>query len=124
MPAAASRWATAPVDPTTYNGGVVYRTMTGGRLLLGGIFVVFGVAAVGLIIATVAGGDDAPAVPFALLWIAIMLWNAYWWLYRIAIELRVQGDELTVVTVVTVVRPDASCFVTSRRSDEDASCGT
>ncbi len=52
-------------------------------------FLVFGVGAVLLL--TSLGSAKGPPVWFAVTWIAIAVWNAYWFLFRIAYRLEVDG---------------------------------
>jgi hypothetical protein len=73
---------------------VTYRPMgRWGRPLLLLVFVVFLAAGVWLVIATVRG-DAAPPVVFTALWLGILAWNAYWWLFRVCVEVRVDGATL------------------------------
>jgi hypothetical protein len=65
-----------------------------GKWFIPGLFAVFAVAALALIAATFAGGDNAPPAAFTVLWLGALTWNAYWWLFRIATELRIDGLEL------------------------------
>lgn len=58
------------------------------------IFGVFAIAAIALITATLVGGDNAPPAALSVLWLCVLTWNAYWWLFRIATELRIDGPEL------------------------------
>jgi hypothetical protein len=55
------------------------------------IFVIFGIAAIVLVTATVGDGTQSPPVAFTVLWLAALGWNAYWWLFRIAVALRIDG---------------------------------
>ncbi len=57
-------------------------------------FGVFAVAAIVLVGTTVQGGPDAPPAGFVVLWLGVLAWNAYWWLFRIVSELRLDGDYL------------------------------
>jgi hypothetical protein len=59
------------------------------------IFGMFGIVAIVLIIGTLAGGDNAPPAAFTVLWLCALAWNGYWWLFRIATELRIDGLELS-----------------------------
>jgi hypothetical protein len=65
-----------------------------GRLgwLLPLVFVIFVVAAVGMIVAVLRG--NGPPIAFAVFWLAAIGWNAYWWLFRTCIEVRVDGASL------------------------------
>lgn len=58
------------------------------------MFVIFGVFAVVLVTATVEGGTESPPVAFTVLWLAAIGWNGYWWLFRIAVGLRFDGQVL------------------------------
>jgi hypothetical protein len=71
---------------------MTYRPM--GRLgrLLPLVFVIFAVAAVGIVVAIVRG--KGPPIAFAVFWLAAVGWNAYWWLFRTCIEVRVDGASL------------------------------
>jgi hypothetical protein len=51
-------------------------------------FLVFGGAAIALV--ATLGSAEGPSVWFALTWIAIALWNAYWFLFRFAYRLEVR----------------------------------
>ena len=73
---------------------MIYRPMgRWGRVLLVLAFVVFAAAAVWLVLTTVRG-EERPPVVFTALWLAILVWNAYWWLVRICVEVRVDGATL------------------------------
>lgn len=56
------------------------------------MFLVFAVAAVMVVIATVRG--DGPPVWFTALWLAALGWNAYWWLIRTCSEVRTDASTL------------------------------
>lgn len=75
---------------------VVYRPMRSAHWMLPALFAVFGAAAVGLVVATARG--DGPPVLFAVLWLAAYAWNAYWWLWRTCVEIRVDGPSLSWAT--------------------------
>lgn len=93
----------------------VYRFPLIGRPFFLAIFAVFGVAAVAMMASVFAGGDDSPPVAFALLWLAILVWNGYWWLLRIAFSVALDGDEFAwsaplrsgriPLRKITVIRP-------------------
>lgn len=73
---------------------MIYRPIGGGgRLLLLLAFLAFALAAVALVVITVRGGEGPPAW-FTALWLAAIVWNAYWWLFRICVEVRVDGPTL------------------------------
>jgi len=88
----------APVEPSHddrwHVGSVVYAPMPGGKWFILAMFGVFAIAAVALLATTLAGGRDAPPPAFAALWLAALGWNGYWWLFRIAAELRIDGFDL------------------------------
>jgi hypothetical protein len=64
----------------------------GGSLPLLG-FAVFAASAVVLTVTTVVV-DEGPPVWFVALWLAALAWNAYWWLLRTCVEMRVEGSTL------------------------------
>ena len=68
--------------------------MPGGRWLILAMFGAFVVAAIVLVGATLVGGRDSPPDGFTIFWLAAVGWNAYWWLFRIAAELRIEGSDL------------------------------
>lgn len=68
--------------------------MPAGRWFILIMFAVFVVAAVVLVVDTAAGGRDAPPLAFTLFWLFALGWNGYWWLFRIAAELRIDGVDL------------------------------
>jgi hypothetical protein len=73
---------------------VTYRpTGRWGRVLLLLGFAVFVAAAVWLVLRTVRG-EAGPPVVFLALWLGILVWNAYWWLFRVCVEVRVDGTTL------------------------------
>ncbi|MGY2079970.1 hypothetical protein [Modestobacter sp. SYSU DS0657] len=69
-----------------------YRPFRGARWLIPLLFAVFGVVAVGLIIATAQG--QGPPLLFLLLWLGALGWNAWWFLVRTCVELEVTGAQL------------------------------
>jgi hypothetical protein len=71
---------------------MIYRPMGSLGRLLPLVFVIFAVAAVGMIVAVVRG--KGPPIAFAIFWLAAVAWNAYWWLFRTCIEVRVDGVSL------------------------------
>ena len=72
--------------------------MPGGRFFIGVIFVVFGTAAVFLVVATFTGGDNAPPTLFVVFWLGALGWNAYWWLFRLAAELMLDADSIDALS--------------------------
>ena len=73
---------------------MIYRPMGGwGRPLLLLASLAFAVAAAALIMMTVRGGEGPPAL-FMVLWLVALVWNAYWWLFRVCVEVRVDGPTL------------------------------
>lgn len=61
------------------------------------IFAIFGGAAVGavaLLTSTLSGAADTPGIPFTVLWLGAVAWNAYWWLLRFAADITLDGDYL------------------------------
>ena len=53
-------------------------------LVAGGVFLVI----------TLVTGADGPPLPFAVLWIGILIWNGYWLLWRVSNRLEVEGELL------------------------------
>lgn len=39
-------------------------------------------------------GDGGPPVGFVAIWLAILVWNAYWWLFRIVVSVTVRNGTL------------------------------
>ena len=73
---------------------MIYRPIGGwGRPLLLLAFLVFALAAAAVVVITVWGGEGPPAW-FIALWLVALVWNAYWWLFRICVEVRVDGPTL------------------------------
>ena len=54
------------------------------------MFVVFAVVALALTIGALS--SKGPPAAFALLWCAALVWNAYWFLWRMAFELELDGE--------------------------------
>jgi len=71
-----------------------FRRRITGRWFLLGMFAIFGVVALVLLGAVLTGGVDGPLVGFSVLWIGVLGWNAYWWLFRLAVAVRLDGDVL------------------------------
>ena len=71
-----------------------YRPMGrwGGLLLILG-FLAFAAGAVVLVVTTALVSDGPPAW-FSALWVAALAWNAYWWLLRTCVEVRVEGSTI------------------------------
>lgn len=61
------------------------------RLLTFGVFIPLGLAGVAMLVNLLAGGTGPPAA-FVAFWLAAYVWNAYWWLFRIAYEVGVVHD--------------------------------
>ena len=64
------------------------------KWLIVGLFVMFTVVGVALVAATLGGGWEGPPTAFVVLWLAALGWNAYWWLFRVATALWLDGDVL------------------------------
>lgn len=71
-----------------------YRMYALWRFQILAMFAIFAVAAVALLVAALGGGHDAPPLAFSLLWIAIAVWNAYWFLWRVAYQLELDDEQL------------------------------
>jgi hypothetical protein len=71
---------------TSYRMYAFYRTQ------IFAIFALFAVVAV-VMLATTAS-DSGPPLPFLLLWIAIAIFNGYWFLFRIVYELELDDQIL------------------------------
>jgi hypothetical protein len=86
----------------TRHDGAVYRPFPGGRLLptvVAGVFVLIFIAgAVSLVVSLVRG--HGPPLWFTVLWLAAAAWNGYWWLGRIALEVRLDEGGLSWTTLV------------------------
>lgn len=65
-----------------------------GRIFFISVFAVFGIVALALVAASF-GSNDGPPAAFLALWLAALVWNAYWWLFRIALELTMDRYQLT-----------------------------
>jgi hypothetical protein len=77
---------------------VVYRPVRGARWLVAAISAGLTVAAVGIVSLTARG--EGPPAAFVALWLAALAWNAYWWLFRVCIEVRVEGPSVGWATPV------------------------
>lgn len=64
------------------------------KWLIVALFVIFAVAGLALVAATLGEGAEGPPLAFTVLWLAALAWNAYWWLFRIATAFRLDGDAL------------------------------
>ncbi|MGY1855489.1 hypothetical protein [Modestobacter sp. SYSU DS0290] len=96
-----------------------YRPIRNARWLIPLLFAVFGVAAVGLTIATAQG--EGPPWPFLLLWLGALGWNAWWFLLRTCVELEVAGAQLQWATPLragAVSLLDVARIRRSRLSDQ------
>jgi hypothetical protein len=71
-----------------------YEPMAGGRYFTLFILAVLLVGGVFLIVKTVQGGPKAPPPLFAAACVAALIWNGYWWLWRVSCRLEAQGSEL------------------------------
>jgi len=69
------------------------------RPMLLALFAVFGLVSIGLI-ANLALGDSPPPTPFVLLWLAVGGWNAYWFLWRVAVTLSLTDGVVEWETVL------------------------
>ena len=100
---------------------MVYRPMPGARLYLPAIVALFVVVGVVLVVASVRG--DGPPLWFLVLWLGAACWNAYWWFWRVCIEVAVEGRTLrwrTAVTQGQVPVDDVLGIGTSRASRQMA----
>lgn len=68
--------------------------MRGSRTFVLGGFGLFTVVAASLVVSTVAGGPEGPPPLFSFLWLSGVGWAAYWWLFRIAAEVELEGTTL------------------------------
>ena len=74
-----------------------YRPTPFGRWPILAAFTMFGVAAIALAVTTVAA-DGGPPWYFTTLFLAVMAWNAYWWLVRFSYQLVLDGTEFRWAT--------------------------
>ncbi len=65
-----------------------------GKWFVLGLFAIAVAVAVAFVAAVVRSDAEAPLVGFTVLWLISLGWNAYWWLFRIAVALRLDGDVL------------------------------
>jgi hypothetical protein len=72
---------------------MTYRPM--GRLgrLLPLLLLLFPVAAVPIVVTSAQG--KGPPIAFTIFWVFAFGWNLYWWLFRICVEVGVDGPSLT-----------------------------
>lgn len=92
---------------------VDYQPLRIQRFVMPVSFLLFAGVAVWLVVQVVQGGG--PPWWFALLWVAALGWNAYFWLFRVCTVVRVDAGRLTwraalqrgdvPVTDVTRIRP-------------------
>jgi len=69
-----------------------YRPMPGGPWYPAFILGMFGVFAVAMVFSLLTGGG--PPAWFAVIWLAVLAWNAYWFLWRLATDLWLEGNTL------------------------------
>ena len=74
-----------------------YSYTTGNRWVLLAAFAAF-VLFGGLFVVLAVTRPDGPPLLFVLAWIAILGWNAYWFLWRLSYRLEVDGDRLRWMT--------------------------
>jgi hypothetical protein len=70
-----------------------YQPFAGGQNFIRLMFVGFAAFAA-LLIGTSVKGDGPPLV-FTVFWLFALAWNAYWWLFRVANDIDLEGDSLT-----------------------------
>lgn len=63
------------------------------------MFAGFGLVSIGLILNLVFG-DSGPSAVFVVLWLAALAWNAYWFLWRVAVKLSVADGVVEWETVL------------------------
>jgi hypothetical protein len=71
-----------------------YEPMAGGRYFTLFIFTALCAGGIFLIVKTIQGGPKAPPPLFAAAFVAILIWNGYWWLWRASYRLEAEGTEL------------------------------
>jgi hypothetical protein len=71
-------------------------------------------AVLGIVAASLAGADGAPPVIVSLLVLAALVWNMYWWLLRIALSVRIDGDSLVAKTILLTRRVELDDVVAVR----------
>ena len=63
------------------------------RILLVGVFGFMCLVGTPMLLSSLAIGAGPPPW-FAIVWIAILGWNVYWWIFRVTFALKVEGDRL------------------------------
>ena len=58
------------------------------------MFAFFAVVGAFLVLATPTEGPEAVPAGFKVFWVGALVWNAYWFLFRIAVSLRLEDREL------------------------------
>src|SRR5580704_7696421 len=60
------------------------------------VFVIFGFMVVaGVFLFTAPGGSKAgPGSIFDVAWCLVVVWNAYWFLYRVSYRIEMEGDQI------------------------------
>ena len=95
-------------------GAVAFR-QTIGRAVILPLFGVFVVIASVMVVSSLTA-EGGPAWVLVAFWLLALAWNAYWWLLRLAVELRFESDDLLVwstplrtrripLSAITKVRP-------------------
>jgi hypothetical protein len=75
-----------------------YRPMPWMRRMLPLGFLLF--AAVAVVIVLGASRHQGPPVGFLVFWFGALGWNAYWWLFRMCTEMKVEGPTLSWSTAL------------------------
>jgi hypothetical protein len=95
IPAESGRGNASPSQDTITFRFVYYRPLTFA------VFIPLGIAGIAMLVNLLAGGIGPPA-PFVVFWLAAYVWNAYWWLFRIAYEVGVvHGSNLRWRSITT-----------------------
>src|SRR6185437_9865025 len=60
------------------------------------VFVIFGVMCIAgiFLLLTPNTSHHGPGVLFGVVWFAILLWNGYWFLFRISYRIELEGDRV------------------------------
>lgn len=69
-----------------------YRMYAWYRFQLLAMFVIFGAVGVGILVAAASGHGP---VAFSIVWVAIAVWNGYWFLLRVVYDLELSDGTLT-----------------------------
>ena len=95
--------------------GASYTPFPGARVFILVFFTLMMGFGVFVVIAVAQGDPKSTPLPFLLLWLAALLWNGYWWLWRISTRLEVRDDRVRWMTPlrsgeidlaeVTAIRP-------------------